>query len=536
MSKGVLKTKSQKKRKLWMLFLGVFFITFVLKINLFGREVSFTNFAEAKEAGVPYYFKISVNSVQHNDYGFTYPVTYQFSIPAGSSNLEAYKKYNRYEEWIRIEEKTNSDFFNGVEVVRFDYENNKAYVSIAFSDMSDDIFLKIVDEFGNPVAKYDEITKYYDNRDAAVCFSADDWCGNTYIDFMFQEVCDLFTSKKIWLSVGIITQGFANDPCWGPQPPPEWSHIQEKIDAGYIEVVSHTRTHPVYLPEKAPPGTPENIIWKDFNSEIGGSKEDIINNLNLPSLYKKGDKEYIWGFTSPHSRCNKTIYEKLGQYKYLTILAGFPSQSSPDINQDGSFPDWLPEYEVYEKWNRWTYLEREYETLDELNEEFDKRISEGKIYHIGFHPWSLDPLEGSKIDKHTDYVKGRKNLWYVGYGALMMYHYVKDQNIVDVQGEYNLKTPDEIISYPNPCYPDRGQVVRISNLPLDVEKIYIYTISGELVRTLERGFEIENGITPSVAIWDCRNEGGEEVSRGVYIYLVDTGEKIKRTGKIAIIK
>ena len=534
MLEKILRRKSEKNKGIWIL-LGVFFISFSFGVNLPGRE------SLARAAEVPYYFKISVDPAQHNDYGLTYPVTYEFSIPSGYLNLRAYKKYTKYGDWTRIEEKSSSDFFNGIEAVRFDYENHKAYVSVAFSERSNDIFLKIVDRWGNPVAKYKGITRYYDNRDAAVCFSADDWCGNNYIDFMFQLVCDLFTSKRIWLSVGIITQGFADDGIWGKQPPPIWSHIQEKIDAGYIEVVSHTRTHPTYLHDQAPPGVPEDQILRDYDSEIGGAKEDIINNLNLPSLYKRGNQEYVWGFTSPHSRCNNTLYEKLGQYEYLTILAGFPSESSPDINQDGSFPDWLPQYDIYEKWNRWTYLEREYETLDKLNEEFDKRISEGKIYHIGFHPWDLElgsdgTLKGTKIDKHTDYVKGRKNLWYVGYGALMMYHYVKDQNIVEVSEEYNLKTPEEIISYPNPCYPDKSQVVTISNLPLDAQKVYIYTISGKLVKTLEKGFEIEDKTSYAEAVWDCRNEAGEEVSRGVYIYLVDTGEKIKRTGKIAIIK
>lgn len=71
-------------------------------------------------------------------------------------------------------------------------------------------------------------------------FSADDWCGNSFIDSKFQQACDMFTSKRIWLSVAIITQGFRNDQIWRSQPPPIWSHIQDKIDKGYIEIVSHS--------------------------------------------------------------------------------------------------------------------------------------------------------------------------------------------------------------------------------------------------------------------------------------------------------
>ncbi|GAI18177.1 unnamed protein product, partial [marine sediment metagenome] len=180
--------------------------------------------------------------------------------------------------------------------------------------------------------------------------------------------------------VGIITGKVP----WASQPFPTWSHIQEKIDAGYIEVVSHSRTHPYPI-----------YRWDDYDSEIGGSKQDIIDNLDLPSLYRKGDQQYVWGFTSPHSKCDNTIYSKLGEYKYLTILAGYPYRP-PENHRDGSFPNWKADYGVYEKWNRWGYLENE--TLSELNYQFDKRTGEGKIYHIGLHPWLLDFSSGSKID------------------------------------------------------------------------------------------------------------------------------------------
>lgn len=239
----------------------VFFILGLATVLSIG-EVNLIDSAEAKEVEVPYYFKLSVDSGKHNDYGFTYPVTYQFSVSSGSSGLRAYRKYLQSAAWSQISEKTSENFFNGVEVVRFDYDNNKAYVSVAFGAESDEIFLKIVDQWGNPVATYDEIPKYYDNRDAAVVFSADDWCGNSFIDSKFQQASDMFTLKKIWLSVSINIQGFRNDRIWGDQPPPIWSHIQGKIDEGYIEANAHSRTHP-------------HVPYSDYDSEVGGAKEDI---------------------------------------------------------------------------------------------------------------------------------------------------------------------------------------------------------------------------------------------------------------------
>jgi len=501
-------------KKYYFLIFGIFLILFNKGTTAFSAEIKLTKFENVE--GAPSYFKLSVDGNIHNDYGLTYPVTYQFSISSGSSNLKAYKKYTEYGIWIQIPEKTDSDFFNGIEAVKFNYTNDKAYISIAFNEASNNIFLKIIDESGNSIdVTYDKITKYYDNRDAAVVFSADDWCGNSFIDSKFQQACDMFTSKKIWLSVGIITQGFNNDERWGKQPPPVWSHIQDKIDKGYIEPNSHSRIH-LHIP------------YDDYDSEIGGSKEDIINNLNLPSLYNSGTYEYVWCWISPYCSYDETLYSKLGEYKYIAGVSG------PMDNQEGDFPKWDSNNGLYEKWNRWSYIECK--SLSKLNNEFDKRINTGKIYHIGFHPWKLDFSPGSKIDQHTDYVKGRKDLWYVGQGALMVYHYVEDQNIVTIQEKYREGKLSDVFCYPNPCYPTKGQVVKIVNLPSNVEKICIYNIAGELVKSLEKGDGITEGTGITTANWDCRNDSGQEVSRGVYVYLILTVNGEKKVGKVAMIK
>lgn len=292
-------------------------------------------------------------------------------------------------------------------------------------------------------------------------------------------------------------------------------HLQ-KIDAGYIEVIGHSRTHPIDLP------------YSDYDSEVGGCKEDIINNLDLPSLYKRGAQEYLWGWTSPHDHSDYLLRSKLGEHKYMSDGAG------PFSGQEGDFPDWDSANGLYGIWNRWSYIE--WQTASSLNSEFDRRISAGKIYHIGLHPWALSFSPGSTADKHTDYVQGRKNLWYVGQGALMIYHYMQEQNIVIVEGEYGLQTLEEVFSYPNPCYPKRGQMVKFINLPLDIERIYIYTINGELVRALEMGDEIEESSGYAVPTWDCRNEYGEEVARGIYVYLAATFGGEKKVGKIAVLK
>jgi hypothetical protein len=70
-------------------------------------KVSSTN------SSIPPYFKFSTTSTAHNTYGLSYPITYEFNIPSGSSNLKTFKKYNIDETWTQISEKTSNDFFNG---------------------------------------------------------------------------------------------------------------------------------------------------------------------------------------------------------------------------------------------------------------------------------------------------------------------------------------------------------------------------------------------------------------------------------------
>ena len=119
---------------------------------------------------------ISVDHQLHYEYGLAYPVTYKFSLPSASKELKAYKKYSLNQDWVEITEKTSNDFFNGIEAARFDYINNNAFLSISFGSLTDTIYLKIIDNSNNNVSiNFLGISKYYDNRQAAVTCSIDDW-------------------------------------------------------------------------------------------------------------------------------------------------------------------------------------------------------------------------------------------------------------------------------------------------------------------------------------------------------------------------
>ena len=146
---------------------------------------------------------ITIDAQTHIDYGLAYPVTYEFIIPAGSDNLQSYCRFQSTQDWSQIVEKTPEDFFNGIKAVRFDYDENTAYVSIGFSDFSDSIFIKITDSDGNNIdATYSGMSQYYDNRDAAVTSTADDWAYWNNDEFV--QTCENFRSFNLWLSCAIV--------------------------------------------------------------------------------------------------------------------------------------------------------------------------------------------------------------------------------------------------------------------------------------------------------------------------------------------
>lgn len=88
----------------------------------------------------------------------------------------------------------------------------------------------------------------------------------------------------------------------------------------------------------------------------------------------------------------------------------------------------------------------------------------------------------------------------------------------------------KVFVYPNPYYANRHHQLTFAELTKDVT-IRIFNIAGELVRTLEKE---DPGQEKN---WDLRNDAGEKVASGIYIYLVidnDTGERI--TGKLGVLR
>ena len=335
----------------------------------------------------------------HIDYGLTYPVTYEFSIPQNSENLNAYRKYKDSQDWNLIEKKTSNDFFNGIEAVRFDYDGNIAYVSVGFSILSDTIYIKIENNINeNTNAPFKRISEYYDNRQAAVTVTADDWAD--YSNKKFIEACQNFRSFNLWYSVGIITR-WINDQN-------TWNAIQDQLDDGFIEVLSHSRTHP-YVP------------YADLESEVVGSKEDIIEKLNLLNQNRSGSNEYVYAWVAPFGNYSEAIDTMTSKAKYL-VSRMFTYDDIYFSNWNSDLNKFDPVGGSMEVGNSSYWGSTD---INELNVTFDNAFSSNGVYHLITHP---NILEWNKnfTWSHLEYISNRKDIWYVGFGHLYLYRFISN--------------------------------------------------------------------------------------------------------------
>lgn len=342
-------------------------------------------------------FRISVNPTVHSNYGLAYPVTYRFALPPHAASLAVYRRHTTDQLWMRLPTLARGHFFNGIEAVRFDYPAGRAYVSVAFSGESDDIYLAIVDANGNPApAQFDGIPDYYDDRSAAVVVTGDDEMTGLGSDF--QAAYQYFSAARVWFTSAINTAWISSA---------GWASIQSHIDQGYVEPACHSRTHPL-------------LPYPDYDSEVGGCSQDIKDNLRVP--YASGAAEYVVAYIDPGGYSDATLRAKLAQYRYLVERS-----VHENVHQ---FAPWSPNDGLYERVGVSTCGDNR--SLLELDMAFYRATQQHGIYHLYIHPWLHDWSDGSPIRQHIDHIKGRSDLWYAGLGQLYLYRYVQERSQVTV--------------------------------------------------------------------------------------------------------
>jgi len=396
--------------------------------------------------------------------------------------------------------------------VRFDYNENTAYVSIGFSEFSDLIFIKITDSDGNNIdATYLAMSEYYDNRDAAVTATADDWAFWNNNEFV--QTCQNFRSFNLWLSCAIVTDGADLN---------TWIDIQTHLDSGYVEAISHSRTHP-YVP------------YDDLEGEVLGSMQDIIDNLDLPAHNSYGNHEYVYAWVAPYGEYDDAIDSMVSVAKYLVPRLYYGNEHGFS-NWDQELYKYDPvgvSREVGPNWGGPYDITGTTDTTD-LNNTFDEVLLDGGVYHVMCHPIRIDWGQDYPW-VHLEHISNRNNVWYTGFGHLYAYHFLQS-----TYPEINLHsmnpndpTPQKIVihqNYPNPFNP-------ITTLHYDLPKdamvnITIYDMIGRKVSTLVS--TQQNAGYKSVK-WNATNNAGQPVSAGLYLYTIQAGD-FRQTKKMVMLK
>ncbi|MDD5687360.1 MAG: carbohydrate-binding protein [Elusimicrobia bacterium] len=102
-----------------------------------------------------------------------------------------------------------------------------------------------------------------------------------------------------------------------------------------------------------------------------------------------------------------------------------------------------------------------------------------------------------------------------------------------ILGSYISADLNNIKVYPNPFNPTTAVqgMLKVTNLPTN-STMNLYTVAGRLVRELK---EVDFGNLGWLE-WDGKNNKGDEVSKGIYIYQIEDAAGKKKAGKIGLVK
>ncbi|MFB6345496.1 MAG: hypothetical protein ABEK50_06970 [bacterium] len=111
-----------------------------------------------------------------------------------------------------------------------------------------------------------------------------------------------------------------------------------------------------------------------------------------------------------------------------------------------------------------------------------------------------------------------------------------DDKTTWVPSQKYLETVEFIRTWPNPYKPLSGKPFVFQKMPADPNMtIKIFNVQGQMIRKLTVGRGIQYYPTGNIARWFGRNDVGERVASGIYIYVIESKYGVKK-GKLTLIK
>lgn len=384
-------------------------------------------------------FVISIDAAMWKEWGFRYPVTYVFRLSGAGRDAEVCRRDSAARPWTTLPEKTSSDLSNGVECVRLNRDEGRAYVSVGFG-ASPTIHLKFT---GVETASFESIARYYDDRKAAYTLSNDNWGRRASANpgapwrGMTDDGSDSYQASvhacreyRIPVSIAINSRSAGGEAMW--------ARMQEELDLGDSswEPAVHSRTHPCSGRAYAAAG---------YESEILGCRDDVLERLeHIP--YGQHAFEFILPCGYEDSAVERTCR---GEF---LLLRDWNTRDNP--SSAGYLP-WNVEQAYY---GIGAYQTKSYDSVMELrdpkgryyagdvaalNEAFDRVYAQGGIFYAMWHADryrnsviydtrpGIDGVQGSTLMQHFAHVSGRRDVWYVANGWLYSYRYVAENAHVD---------------------------------------------------------------------------------------------------------
>jgi|GEM_PF-2457758 len=254
--------------------------------------------------------------------------------------------------------------------------------------------------------------------------------------------------------------------------------------------------------------------FKSPAGNFAGSKQNIIDHLNLPASFKHGEQEYVYTWIAPANYYDEIVNTLVGENRCLVNRRyHWPFDRFAQWNAEAGYyhPIGISR-EASPIWEGTT-------DLDNLNSHFDRVVAGHGIYHLMTHPYFLlqNGFDAAHYAwDHLAYISNRPTIWYVSVGHLYLYHYMQERAPALIS---SLKSECKVIvsfslgrAYPNPFN-------ATTRIPFTIHRksriqVSVYNLCGRQVATLVN----EDKEKGSYAIeWNAANNAS-----GVYMIKLET--------------